>query len=234
MSDKDAVFLTPQEALAAIRQDLAQYAPQNELFCELGPLILDTGTAIREDPRHGGLWIGDPDKGGLDPIGAPELVQRLWRTLERSAPSLDLLTDLCRRVFRAEAWVGRPASDQPRGIWIKTGMEDFSCRNCGRCCRCLRYHDQLTAKDYRRFQAHGRTDILQWIECIQRRGRIVAYRIWVQPGTRRLAEGCPWLRQMPVTGRWECRIHDVKPEICRQYPGSRKHALMTGCMGFGD
>ncbi len=29
-----------------------------------------------------------------------------------------------------------------------------------------------------------------------------------------------------------CRIHDVKPHICRNYPVSRKHARMTGCPGF--
>ena len=29
-----------------------------------------------------------------------------------------------------------------------------------------------------------------------------------------------------------CTIQDVKPGICRQYPSSRKHAVMTGCPGF--
>jgi Fe-S-cluster containining protein len=234
MPEKDAVFLTVKAAIEAIGQDFDQYEPQKHLFQELSPMILGEDIAIREDPRHGGLWIGCAATDELDPISPRDLGHRLWRTLQESPPPLDLLKDVCGRVFQTETWIGRPAADQPHGVWIATDMEAFSCRNCGRCCHVLGYHDQLTAKDYRRFQTRGRTDILQWIECNQRRGRIVSYRIWVQPGTRRLCEICPWLRQMPVTGRWECRIHDVKPLICRQYPGSRKHALMTGCPGFGD
>jgi len=29
-----------------------------------------------------------------------------------------------------------------------------------------------------------------------------------------------------------CRIHDVKPEQCRKYSKSRKHAEETGCKAF--
>jgi Fe-S-cluster containining protein len=36
---------------------------------------------------------------------------------------------------------------------------------------------------------------------------------------------------LPDRNRYRCTIHDIRPTICRQYPGSRKHARMTGCRG---
>jgi Fe-S-cluster containining protein len=54
----------------------------------------------------------------------------------------------------------------------------------------------------------------------------------MKPGTREFAEACPFLQQKPAENRWICRIHNVKPQICRNYPVSRKHAVMTGCSGF--
>ncbi|OQY08333.1 MAG: hypothetical protein B6I22_00910 [Desulfobacteraceae bacterium 4572_123] len=43
---------------------------------------------------------------------------------------------------------------------------------------------------------------------------------------------CPFLKKIPSENRRLCAIHDIKPAICRQYPVSRKHALITGCPGF--
>ena len=45
---------------------------------------------------------------------------------------------------------------------------------------------------------------------------------------------CSWLRKLPNQDKYICRIHDVKPEHCRAYPKSKKHALKTGCRGFED
>lgn len=47
----------------------------------------------------------------------------------------------------------------------------------------------------------------------------------------RIAKTCPWLKRLPDRDRYACRIHDVRPSLCRQYPGTRKHARMTGCGG---
>jgi Fe-S-cluster containining protein len=43
---------------------------------------------------------------------------------------------------------------------------------------------------------------------------------------------CPLLRKLPNQEKYICRIHDLKPEHCRAYPRSRKHAQKTGCKGF--
>jgi Fe-S-cluster containining protein len=118
------------------------------------------------------------------------------------------------------------------GVRIETGMEDFSCRQCGGCCTSLDYHHELTEEDVAQWERLGRTDILKWVRRIEGEGRHKAYRIWTVPGTTRLADVCPFLKKIPSENRWECLIHDVKPAICRQYPLTRKHGIMTGCPGF--
>ena len=31
--------------------------------------------------------------------------------------------------------------------------------------------------------------------------------------------------------KYICRIHEVKPKVCREYPQTEKHAKETGCKG---
>jgi Fe-S-cluster containining protein len=41
--------------------------------------------------------------------------------------------------------------------------------------------------------------------------------IWVDPSTGERLEDCPFLKRTGLESA-VCRIHDVKPEICRGYP----------------
>jgi hypothetical protein len=77
-----------------------------------------------------------------------------------------------------------------------------------------------------------RDDIIRWVGLEIRRDNDRAYRIWIDPDTGRPADVCPWLIRVPGSHLYKCGIHEEKPEICRLYPGSRKHAVMTGCRGF--
>ena len=86
--------------------------------------------------------------------------------------------------------------------------------------------------DVQRWREQGRTDILKWAGTAADPSGQTVYRMWVSPGTCRVAEKCPFLIRVPHENRWKCGIQDTKPQICRSYPMSRKHALMTGCPGF--
>ena len=96
----------------------------------------------------------------------------------------------------------------------------------------LDYHNDVTAGDVARWQQADRTDIMDWVGVFRKNGQNTIYRIWMKPGTREFAETCPFLQKKPHKNQWFCQIHDAKPQICRQYPVSKKHALMTGCPGF--
>lgn len=229
---KTCIRLSPREALEAVCTDFRAYDPQVPLFCEVVRLISGGRAIVRREAPKGGLWIrweGEPRMRWLE---EGELAAHLCRRLEAARLSEALLATVCSRVFRERAAVewdprgGRPA------IRIETGMEGYRCRQCGRCCRALDYRDGLSERDVEGWRRSGRGDILEWVGVFRTADRRRAYRMWVVPGTRRLAGRCPFLVNDSSRNRWLCRIHEVKPEICRQYPVSRKHALMTGCRGF--
>ena len=112
----------------------------------------------------------------------------------------------------------------------------FKCKQCGNCC--LNLYDAFstcaTEDDIRMWDSEGRDDILDWVDPIHVGGVQYVYDIWISPVTGEDVTRCPWLRKLPNQEKYICRIHDVKPEHCRAYPRSRKHAMKTGCRGFDD
>jgi len=237
VAEQDRIFLSPEEALNAIRTDFNLYPPQTRLFLELSPLILGRNTSVVEDPRHDGIWVAVP---GGRPVRrmrlmAPgDLGNLLCDTLADEMPGTEILADICAGVFQVTALPGKEWAGGRDGIWIDRRMQNFKCRQCGHCCRELEFNDSLNEADYRKWEELGRDDILAWVGTTRRNGETVSRAIWILPGTRQFATTCPWLEKIRGEERWGCRIHDVKPEICRQYPGTRKHARMTGCGAFGS
>lgn len=235
MSEQDRIFLSPEEALTAIRTDFRIYPAQTRLFLEVSPLILGEEASVVEDPRHDAIWMTLPGRRPvrrMQRISPEELGLLLCRTLKQKMPRMDILADLCARIFQVPSIPATDNTGRINGIWINTGMGDFNCNRCGHCCRDLDFNDTLGDADYQKWLELGRDDILEWVGTTRRDGRLVSRVIWIVPGTRQPAKTCPWLGKVPGDGCWECLIHDIKPEICRQYPGTRKHARMTGCRAF--
>jgi Fe-S-cluster containining protein len=167
-------------------------------------------------------------------LAGTEVVEFACETLDSTDLTPETLASICGRVFRTRAWPDVDSESGVHGIRVETGMEDFRCRQCGRCCRVLDYHDQVTREDVEQWNKAGRSDILDWVsESTLTDGRR-SFRIWTTPGTREIADECPFLARNSAQNRWVCGIHEIKPGICRNYPVSRKHALMTGCPGFDE
>jgi len=226
---KDRLFLLPEEVLEAIREDFVQYPPQRRLFLSLCAPVLGAGQVVDDSGRRG-AWIRVGSRGKMIRIGYRELGDRIVQALEAAPPPASHLAGLCRMIFHTRATPGRRCG--VKGIWIETGMESFCCIRCGQCCKDVGYPKEASDADIARWKAAGREDILAWVGMKRCQGIRSAHRIWIEPGTTRPAEICPWLRRQPGTHRFECAIHDLKPDTCRLYPGSRKHAEMTGCRGF--
>jgi Fe-S-cluster containining protein len=223
--------MSRKEVLAAIRADFDQYRPQTHLLLELFPLVFGERTVITGTPRDDSLWMAERGP-KMFQISPRDLGIRLCDEMEQTRLPLEDLAGVCRRVFRTAARPGGSDRSNEPGIWLFTGMEAFTCSQCGHCCRNLDYYDQLTQADYIRWQRLAREDILEKVRRVKQKDNTFAYRMWERPGTDNPGSTCPWLHKIPTRNRWECLIHDVRPEICRQYPGSRKHAEMTGCPGF--
>lgn len=209
---KDQVFLTAAEAREAVRIDFMTYGPQRRLYAAVLPLLT----------------------GAVTSPSAPEAATRegLLAILESVDLCLEDWATLCSLVFNTAVRVDVDPQGRP-GLWVDTGMESFACRRCGRCCRQLDFHRDCSPADVQRWRSNGREYILAWVgEETGADGRI-KYRIWKYPDTPYYTEICPWLRRIPGAEAFVCTIQDMKPEVCRSYPGTAKHARMTGCPGLG-
>ncbi len=232
MHGQNAVFLTREEAVDAIRIDLQQYEAQTGLLCELFPTIMGADAVAVPDNDPHRVWIKSKARGPMRPISSDELADTLFSKMTSTAASTQRLADVCASVFKEPVVAGVDTETRREGVWIETGMAGYACRQCGCCCLALDYHSECTAEDYQRWQSLGRDDILQWVRLIPKAAGTHAYRIWVAPGEIEPAPECPFLQNESGTGRYYCGIHAVKPAICRQYPFTRKHARMTGCPAF--
>jgi len=233
MNQRDSIFLSSAEAVKAVCRDLRRYDPQIILCCQIIRLVTSGRVIAKGESQKDGAWINVQGRQNMRWMVGPELVAYVCAEIERADLDLQLVSKICARVFHTRAWIDRDPKAGQEGVRIETGMEDFLCQQCGQCCRSLDYHKELTTEDVVRWERLGRNDILKWVRRVDgQAGRVSGYRIWTVPGTTQLAEVCPFLRKIPSQNRWACLIHDVKPGICRQYPLSRKHAIMTGCPGF--
>ena len=232
MGKKESLFLTSKEALEAICSDFRQYDPQIMLFSQIIRLISGGSIVTKREGQKNGAWISLPGRRNMRWMDGPEMVEYLCQALESEELSVSLLASICARVFQTRACVKADPATGQEGILIETGMENFVCRQCGHCCNTLDYHREVTEEDVALWQELGRSDILQWVGVFEGEGNKKSYRIWTTPGSTALAETCPFLKRISSENRWICLIQDIKPGICRQYPYSRKHAVMTGCPGF--
>lgn len=231
VNEKEKIFLTPKEVLAAIRIDFKQYGTQFGLFQELCPLITDNRKILVKDGRDFSVLISRGRKSKMRRLNDSDLGPYLYNMLKTTSCLLPVLADICNRVFQTPAYPGKRAEDGHDGIWIETDMKRFICRQCGDCCRNLHYHNDCTQNDYRRWQLLDRNDIMERVMIIGCANKPDRYRIWIEPGTRQTTPECPWLQCDASNNLYKCTIQDIKPEFCRQYPLTRKHAEMTGCKG---
>ncbi|OGW29255.1 MAG: hypothetical protein A2X59_07670 [Nitrospirae bacterium GWC2_42_7] len=113
-------------------------------------------------------------------------------------------------------------------------LKGFVCKQCGNCCLNLSdaYSTCVDEKDIEMWEQAGRSDILACVASIPIGEGSFVYDIWFNSTTGAEAQRCPWLRKLPKMNKYVCRIHDVKPRHCREYPKSLKHARKTGCKGF--
>jgi len=113
-------------------------------------------------------------------------------------------------------------------------LKEFSCKQCGNCCINLSgaFITCADEDDIDRWEKMGRSDILEWVAYLPLGGNSFVYDIWIDPKTGEDVQKCPWLRKLPKKDKYVCRINDVKPRHCREYPKSQEHAEDTDCKGF--
>jgi len=230
--EKDVLTLSPQEAIDTVCLDLRRYGPQTMLCAELLRVIMDDDSAVKRDLGRSGLWIRRTHHTKMRYLESAALIEHVCTSLNNSRLSLQQIAAICRRVFQTNTGVLTKNGSAATLIRIETGMKGFRCRLCGHCCRDLDYHKEVTQADVARWKSQGRDDILKWVGSTKGKDQEPVYQIWLEPGSNQFAEVCPFLKRGPANDQWVCAIQETKPRICRQYPSSRKHAVMSGCSGF--
>nr|WP_319397012.1 YkgJ family cysteine cluster protein [uncultured Desulfobacter sp.] len=172
-----------------------------------------------------GLWIKSDSNEqfyyGVDLVD-------IFIDLLNSKPS-EIIAQIYSKIERVNAKVARHPKTDNIGILIETGMEKFKCIQCGHCCIDLpdAIETSVPDSDVLRWERENRYDILDWVVPFAGLNDI-----WIDPKTGEPVDRCPWLKKLPKKNIYICRIHETKPEHCRNFPKSKRHALDNDCKGF--
>lgn len=222
MDEARWTFLTRSQVMDAVAYDFQQYGAQPDLFAALVQQIPGMDCCMEREGDRLFFHVSREDRPALQ-IREEKMGFFLVHLMESLPLSLSNLADISRLTFQTAVVCG-DSSDR-RGLWIAHGMDRFTCSHCGHCCRNLSYTRDCTREDILRWENAGRTDILSRIKGSPSAG----FEIWFDPGTGAFFDACPWLSG---DDRHQfCTIHEMKPDTCRQYPFTPKHAAMTGCRG---
>ena len=156
-----------------------------------------------------------------------ELV-KLFLDLLSSKPA-GTVSEVYSEIQWVKASVAKHSKTNATGLLVETEMEKFKCVQYVHCCLNLSdaYQTSVPDSDVNRWKREQRFDILERVDTF-----LGLNDIWINPQTSDAVSRCPWLRKLPRKSKYICRIHETKPEHCRNFPKSKRHALDNGCKGF--
>ena len=244
MVDKALKFLSSEDAINEVFVDLAVYPDkwyEFALFAKVygfltrGKAWPGAADSNAGDRTENGIWYAAKQAKNEKFIPASDFKELAIDLIPRVKSRVDEVA----QVYEWTMWVNTSPGKGPdggEGIWIETEMEKFQCTQCGHCC--LKLHDayctSVDIEQVQRWRNEDRWDILDRVEIMMVDGKELFADIWFSPTTGEETARCPWLRKLPNKDIYKCTIHESKPPHCRNFPKSKKHALTTGCSGFGD
>ena len=110
---------------------------------------------------------------------------------------------------------------------------NFNCTQCGKCCVNPSYMGKMSAdgEDLQRWEDADRYDILATAYIFDW-GKTRSADLWMNPVTGdEITNGiCPWVKNIGKD-LWHCTIHELRPNICRDYPVDKEQRDGFGCPG---
>jgi len=231
--EKHIKFLTLREAIrdiieSLLRPDCVEEIAEIFSFLEGGKARgAGKGTHPLMDNKALGIMYKPEKLDDEEFFPWSEFEELLTRALEDKLPGDIAL--VYTKVFWVHSYEGIDAESGEEGVWVKTEMENFNCKQCGRCCINLSdaYCNSVLDEDVERWKLEDRYDILKFVDQSS-----FFNDIWINQETGEELGRCPWLKRLPNNDKYICRIHHTKPTHCRNYPHSKRHALTTSCKGF--
>lgn len=107
-------------------------------------------------------------------------------------------------------------------IWFFSRHQNsmIECNQCGKCC--TNYSNgglSASTSEIEYWEIH-RPDIYQYVS---------DGKIWMNPGTGKQIELCPWLRKLPDQNKFICDIYYDRPDDCKFYPSTIEEMIIDGC-----
>jgi len=230
--EKHIKFLTLREAIRDIndcllRPDYFEEVAEIFSFLEGGKARISKGINLLTDNKDLGIWYKPEKLDDEEFYHWSEFEDLLTRALQDKLPEDIAL--VYTKVLWVNSYAGTGAEGSEKGMWVKTEMENFNCKQCGHCCINLSdaYCNFVLDEDINRWKLEDRYDILKFVDQSS-----FFNDIWINQETGEELSRCPWLKRLPNNDKYICRIHNTKPTHCRNYPHSKRHALTTGCKGF--
>lgn len=91
------------------------------------------------------------------------------------------------------------------------------CQQCGKCCIEFVSGFSATENDIIRWRQEKRDDILEYVYFMDENETYGD--LFFNPRTgEEIYTRCPFLRKIRNKNQYVCRIHETKPEVCRNYP----------------
>ena len=234
MGSKNIKFLLYYQAIDEIKNTLLMQS-EEKIRDEIMPILNRLANfevkkdTIKVDPldfyRRNGLWIkihcSEKFYYGVDLVD-------YFTDLLISKP-LNIIATVFSEIHWVKTIVSNDSITGKVGLLIETEMEKFKCVQCGHCCLDLSdaFQTSVPDSDVNRWRSENRYDILEWVDTFAGFNDI-----WISSKTSEPVNRCPWLRKLPNKDKYICRIHVTKPEHCRKFPKSKRHAIESGCKGF--
>lgn len=98
------------------------------------------------------------------------------------------------------------------------------CNQCGKCC--LKYSNGSGLR------SASLEDVSTWMKYapeVLEYAPAPLFDLWISPVTGEEMLRCPWLRKLPRKNKYKCRIHEVKPDVCFNYPVDIEQMIGDGC-----
>mgnify|MGYP006085242653 CR=1 FL=1 len=94
------------------------------------------------------------------------------------------------------------------------------CNQCGKCCENYSNGGLSALKSEIEYWETFRPDIFSYVS----NGKI-----WINPGTGKQLERCPWLRHLPDENQYTCDIYNDRPDDCKHYPVTISQMVKDDC-----
>lgn len=110
----------------------------------------------------------------------------------------------------------------------KLNLKD--CQQCGKCCRKYNKNnglESISKQEYDQLPKYAQKIADNGYDPNPYYSKYPLWNIWMNKNNE-FIDPCPFLKKIK-RGKYICKIHKSKPNVCKNYPVEMEQAIMDGC-----